>query len=82
LFGPRSAIVTGIKSFATAILSEKIIFKGRIAADREMPAKILYAMELRFQRWLGECVKYEDRSMMNDRLVCFEEVFEMIMTVP
>ncbi len=44
-----------------------------------MPAKILYAMELRFQRWLGECVKYEDRLMVNDRLICFDEVFEMIM---
>jgi hypothetical protein len=46
LFGPRSTIVTGVKSFATAILSEKIIFKGRIAANRKMPVKILYAMEL------------------------------------
>ncbi len=62
LFGPRSAIITGIKSFATAILSKKIIFKGHIAADRKMPAKILYAMELRFQRWLGKCVKYEDST--------------------
>ncbi len=79
LFGPRSAIVTGVQSFATAILSEKIIFKGRIAADREMPAKILYAMELCIQRWLGKCVKYEDRSMVKDRLVCYDEVFEMIM---
>jgi hypothetical protein len=78
-FGPRSAIVIAVKSFATAILSEKIIFKGLIAADRETPAKILYAMELRFQRWLGECIKYEDRLMVNDHLVCFNEIFEMIM---
>jgi len=62
------------------ILTEKIIFKGRIAADGDLPAKILYAMEIRIQRWLGECEKYEDRSMVNDRLVCFDEVFEMVMS--
>jgi hypothetical protein len=62
-----------------AILSKKIIFKGCIVADRKMPAKILYAMELFIQRWLGECIKYKDRLMVNDRLVCFDEVFETIM---
>ena len=49
LYGPRSALVAGAKSFALAISSEKIIFKGRIAADRELPAKILYALEIRIQ---------------------------------
>jgi hypothetical protein len=79
LFGLRSVLVAGAKSFAMAILSEKIIFKGRIAADRELLAKILYALKIRIQRWLGECLKFEDRSMVNDRLVCFDEVFEMVM---
>jgi hypothetical protein len=79
LFGPRSALVAGTKSFALMISSEKIIFKGRIAADRELPAKIIYALEIRIQRWLGECLKFDDRSMVNDRLVRFDEVFEMVM---
>jgi hypothetical protein len=79
LFGLRSAIVAGVKSFATAIQSEKIIFKGRIAADSEIPAKILYAMEIRIQRWLGECLKFDDCSMVNNCLVSFDEVFEMVM---
>jgi hypothetical protein len=39
LFGPRSAIVAGMKSFATIILSEKNIFKGRIAANSKFPVK-------------------------------------------
>jgi len=80
LFGSRSALVEGVKSFASAILVEKIIFKGRIAADSKIPAKILYAMEIWIQRWLRECEKYEDRSMVNDRLVCFHEVFEIVMS--
>ncbi len=60
-------------------MSEKIIFKGRIASDSKLPAKILYALEIRIQRWLGECLKFEDRSMVNNHLVCFDEVFEMVM---
>jgi hypothetical protein len=79
LFGPHSALVAGAKSFVTAILSEKIIFKGCIASDSELPAKILYALEIRIQRWLGECLKFEDRLLVNDRLVCFDKVFKMVM---
>jgi len=79
LFGTRSALAEGVKLFASAIQSEKIIFKGRIAANGDLPTKILYAMEIRIQRWLGECEKYEDCLMVNDRLVCFDEVFEMVM---
>jgi hypothetical protein len=79
LFRPRSVIIAGVKSFATAILLEKIIFKGRIAANSKLPAKILYAMEICIQRWLEECVKFEDWSMVNNRLVSFDEVFEMVM---
>ncbi len=72
-------ILASIESFATTILSEKIIFKGRIAADSELPAKNLYAMEIRIQRWLGECLKFEDRLIVNDRLISFDKVFEMVM---
>ena len=58
LFGTGSTLVFGVKLFASAILTEKIIFKGRIAADGDhLPTKILYAMEIRIQRWLGECKK-------------------------
>ena len=79
LFGMRSALAKGVKLLASAILTKRIIFKGRIAADGNLPAKILYAMEIHIQHWLGECEKYKDHSMVNDRLVCFDEVFEMVM---
>ena len=79
LFGSRSALVEGVKSFASVILVEKIVFKGRIAADSKILTKILYAMEIWIQRWLGECEKYEDRLMVNNHLVCFNEVLEMVM---
>jgi hypothetical protein len=40
LFGPRSALVAGVKSFATAIQTKKIIFKGRIATDSNLPTNL------------------------------------------
>jgi hypothetical protein len=78
LFGPCSGLVAGVKSFATAIQTKKIIFKGHIATDSNLPTKILYAMEIRIERWLGECQKFGDCLMVNDCLVCFDEVFEMV----
>jgi hypothetical protein len=79
LFGPCSALIAGVKSFATAIQTKKIIFKWRIATNSNLPMKILYAMEIHIQRWLGECQKFGDRSMVNDHLICFDEVFDMVM---
>jgi hypothetical protein len=68
LFSPCSALVAGVKSFATAIQTEKIIFKERISTGSNLPTKILYAMEIRIQRWLGECQKFGNHLIVNDRL--------------
>ena len=57
LFGTGSTLVVGVKLFASAILTVKIIFKERIAANSNLPTKKLYAMEIRIQHWLGECKK-------------------------
>ena len=75
----RSALVVGVKLFASAIMTKKIIFKGRITANGDLPTKILYAIEIWIQCWLGERKKIEDRLMVNDRLVGFNKVFEMVM---
>ena len=40
LFGMGNALVLGVKVFASAILTKKIIFKGRIATDSNLPTKI------------------------------------------
>ena len=50
LFGTGNALVVGVISFTSAILTKKIIYKGRIAADGNLPTKILYAMEIQIQR--------------------------------
>ena len=79
LFGTGSSLVAGVNSLANAIKMEKINFKGRIAANSDLPTKILYAMEIRIQRWLAECQKFSDRLMVNDRLVSFDKIFKMVM---
>ena len=78
LFGTGSSLVAGVNSLANAIKTEKIIFKGRIAADSDLPTKVLYAMEINTQRWLVECQKFSDRSMVNDRLISFDKIFKMV----
>ena len=79
LFGTDSSLIARVNFLANAIKTEKIIFKGRFAANSDLPTKILYAMKIRIQRWLAECQKFSDRSMVNDRLVSFDENFEMVM---
>ena len=59
LFGTGSTLVVGIKLFASTILTKKIIFKGRIAADGNLPTKTLYATEIQIQRWLWGMQKIE-----------------------
>jgi hypothetical protein len=68
-----------VKSIATAIHTIKIIFKGRIATDGNLPTKFLYATEICIQHLLGECQKFGNRLMVNKSLVCFGKVFEMVM---
>jgi hypothetical protein len=36
-------------------------------------------MVIRIQRWLGECQKLDDRSMVNDRIVDFDPLIEMVL---
>ncbi len=79
IFGHHNTLVIGRKSITAAIQSKKIVFKTRIVVNGKFPTKFLYVMEIRTQRWLGECQKHSDRSMVNDRLICFEEVMETVL---
>jgi hypothetical protein len=79
LFGTGSSLVAGVNSLANTIKMEKIIFKGRIAADSDLPTKILYAMEIRIQRWLAECPKFSNRLIVSNHLLSFDQIFKMVM---
>ena len=68
LFGTGISLIAGVNSLANTIKTEKIIFKGHIAADSDLPTKILYTMEIRTQRWLAKNQKFIDRSMVTTAL--------------
>jgi len=36
-------------------------------------------MEIQIQHWLGECQKFDDRSMVNDRIVDFDPLIKMVL---
>jgi hypothetical protein len=52
----------------------------QITADVEFAAEFIYAMEIRIQSWLGECQKFNDRSMVNDRIVDFDPLIKMVLS--
>jgi hypothetical protein len=66
LFGPESALTVEMGRALALIEQEFSTIKVRIAGDFRYPAKILYAFEIRIQRWLNLCEQQEDRSTIND----------------
>jgi hypothetical protein len=78
LFGPNSALVVGTKGTIFSICHEKIIFKTRIAANSNFPTKFLYTIDICTQCCLGDCMKYNDQSMVNNHIVNFDLVIEMV----
>jgi hypothetical protein len=47
--GPESALVSGVKLIASAIKTKKIIFKGHITTNSNLPTKFLYVVEILIQ---------------------------------
>ncbi len=50
-----------------------------IAVDVEFATKFIYAMEIQIQHWLGKYQKFNDRSMVNDRIVDFDSLIKMVL---
>ena len=50
-----------------------------IAVDVEFATKFIYAMEIQIQHWLGKYQKFNDRSMVNDRIVDFDLLIKMVL---
>ena len=65
---------------ALALIEQEVsTIKVRIAGDFRYPAKILYAFEIRIQRWLNLCEQQEDRSTINDSIIDMDQVMEQIL---
>ena len=74
LFEKQSAPVTGIMELIHCIRRDKIVFKTRIAGDKEFATKFIFTIEICIQHWLRACMMYDDRSMIDNRLVNFDPI--------
>jgi hypothetical protein len=79
LFGPKSILVVGMRGTIFSIRCKKIMFKTRIAADSNFPTKFLFVIEICTQHWLGGCMQYDKESMVNDHIINFDPVIEMVL---
>jgi hypothetical protein len=52
---------------------------SRKAGDFRYPEKILYAFEIRIQRWLYLCKQQEDRLTINNSIIDMDQVIEQIL---
>ena len=79
LFGSESALSVEMGRALSLIKQEASTIKVRIAGDFRYPAKILYAFEIRIQRWLYLCEQQEDRSTINDSIIDMDQVIKQIL---
>ena len=78
-FWKKSALVTGITKLIHCICRDKIVFKTCIAGDKEFATKFIFAIEIRIQCWLRACMRYNNQSMINNRLVNFNPIIESML---
>jgi hypothetical protein len=79
LFGAERALAVEMGCTLALIEQEVSTIKVRIAGDFRYPAKILYASEIRIQRWLCLCEQQEDRSIINNSIIDIDQVIEQIL---
>lgn len=75
-FGDNSASAFQWKAFVNNLLRNRGNIKSVIAGDNTTPTKILYAADLRTQRWLKQCEEADDRADVDDDLLNFSHIVE------
>ena len=73
-YSAESALVPSLNSFHKSMTLNKKCIKTRIASDELYAAKILYAIDTRAQRWLGECKDAKERANIDDSIVDFKDL--------
>ena len=56
----------------------KHIIKAKIVSDHLFVAKIMYAIDIRVQRWLEQCKGASSRCAVDDRIIDFREIISDI----
>ena len=57
---------------------KKHTFKVAIVSNKLFAAKVMYAIDIRFQRWLGECKRARDRCEVDNRIIDLREILNDI----
>ena len=78
-FGKNSLIVSRLLSLRREFKNEKTILKAKIIDDKSLPAKILFSVDSKTQRWLRSCMEADDRSEVNDSIINFRPLVDLVL---
>ncbi len=73
-FGPDSVPQEKLQDFIKGMMKMKNIYKAAIVNDKTFPAKVMFAIDIRYQRWLNECKQARDRCEVDDRIIDLTEI--------
>jgi len=79
LFGAGSPLVLQLNKFRGDIKNNRMAIRARIVEDKLFATKILYAIDTRNQRWLGQCKEARDRADVDDRIINFDDILNPIL---
>ena len=78
-FGTGSLISDRISSLESAIENHKLSFELQTSNDNSFPTKFLYAIDTKVQRWLLQCKEARARDEVNDRIIEFDHLVNMVL---
>mmetsp|Transcript_30867 Transcript_30867/g.65029 ORF Transcript_30867/g.65029 Transcript_30867/m.65029 type:complete len:658 (+) Transcript_30867:779-2752(+) len=79
-FGEKCVLADGLGHFINDLEENRQIFMDAAALDEFFCAKILFAIDFRAQRWMGQCRDAkEDRSTVDDGIVDFSDITEQVL---
>ncbi len=79
-FGNASKLAAGLGDFIADLESNRQVFMVAAAMDELFCAKVLFAIDFRAQRWMGQCRDAGgDRSTVDDSIVDFGDITEQVL---
>ena len=78
MFGAESIGAIKLATMVKTIMAHKALIKSKIATDDSFAAKVLFAVDLKSQRWLKDCRKAKGRDEVNDRILDADDLIDDI----
>lgn len=79
-FGDESIPALAMRRVLLLLGRHKLQFRASIAQDEWFPAKFLFAIDKRFQRWLGQCKRSNiTRMEINDRILDLDDIVDLVL---